>query len=58
MNSIWYQWFELKCIFRERINNLCIWIIRKVNKYKDRGLSGKLFGLAEEYNTRPGTWNY
>lgn len=44
--------------FIEEFTLLCLWLIKKTNPYKDRVLSQNLFDLAEEYNTRPGTFNY
>lgn len=43
---------------RFNITKLCLWIICKINKHKDRCLSQHLFNVAEDYNTRPGTNNY
>lgn len=44
--------------FQRRITALCLWVIRKTNRNKDRCLSQWLFEIAEEYNTRPGTFHY
>lgn len=54
MLRIW----EIKGFIRDTINELCFFIIRKTNRYKDRNLSQNLFDIAEEYNTRPGKNNY
>lgn len=40
------------------LTTACLWIIRKLNTSKDRCLSQRLFEVAENYNTRPGTFNY
>jgi hypothetical protein len=52
LDMTWKEWLVYK------ITMLCLWTIGKLNKYKDRGLSQSLFDLAEDYNTRPGTFNY
>ena len=43
---------------REKVTDFCIYIVKKVNKFKNRCLSQRLFDLAETYNNRPGTYNY
>lgn len=53
-----FDWFEIKLYLRNKVNNFLFYLIRTVNKGKNRVLSQKLFELAEEYNTRPGTMNY
>lgn len=40
------------------LTNLLLYFVAKLNRYKDRNLSQKLFDMAEDYNTRPGTFNY
>ncbi len=42
----------------DSLTTACIWVIRKLNRSKDRCLSQRLFMVAEGYNTRPGTFNY
>jgi len=50
--------YELVIIFRDTSNDFLLWCIQKINKYKDRNLSQRLFEIAEFYNTKPGTRNY
>jgi len=50
--------YKIKIAIKLIITNICINIIRKINKHCDRILSNKLHNLAEEYNTRPGINNY
>jgi len=50
--------WELKIWSIGLVTDICLLIINKINPYKDRCLSQRLFDLAEDYNTRPGTNNY
>lgn len=50
--------WDLKNQIQYRLTLTALWIIRKINPYKNNGLSQRLFDLAEECNTRPGTDNY
>jgi len=40
------------------LTNLLLYFVAKLNRYKDRNLSQRLFDMAEDYNTKPGTFNY
>ena len=37
----------------EYITDFCIWVVKKVNKYKNRCLAQKLFDLSKWYEPRP-----
>ena len=55
LNRFWFWWeYDVP----NYITNLLVWFIKKINPSKNRVLSQKLFDLAEDYNTRPGTSNY
>lgn len=49
---------DLKESITFKITILCLYIIKKINPNKDRCLSQKLFEMAEDYNARPGEYNY
>jgi hypothetical protein len=53
-----FNFLEIKERIIEIITDISILIIKKVNRYKNRCLSQKLFNIAETYNTRPNTNNY
>jgi len=55
LNEFWFWW---DYVLPYHITNLLIWLIKKVHPGKDRVLSQQLFDLAEDYNTRPRTFNY
>lgn len=50
--------YSLRLQIQHRLTLTLLWFIQKVNPYKDGGVSQRLFDLAENYNTRPGTNNY
>lgn len=50
--------YYIKEFVREKVTDFCIHIIKKVNRFKNRCLSKRLFYLAETYNNRPKTYNY
>jgi hypothetical protein len=52
------DWHLLKYDFGYRVTSLCLWVIKTINRQKDRGLAQVLFDLAENYNTHPGTFDY
>lgn len=43
---------------RDTSTSILLYLVTKINSGTDRNLSQKLFDMAEDYNTRPGTFNY
>ena len=50
--------YSLKLQIQHRLTLTVLWLILKINPHKSNCLSQRLFNLAENYNTRPGTDNY
>lgn len=53
-----FSFYEIKERTIEFITDISIFIIKKINRYKNRCLSQRLFKVAETYNTMPEKYNY
>jgi len=58
--SLFWWWYnsDLHDHLRYYLLKFGMWFIKRVADTKDRQLSQQLFEMAEDYNTRPGSWNY
>lgn len=54
------DWWEVKTWLREKTVDFCVWLIKRVERYKNESLSWRLHNLADEYYARrpTGQWNY